>query len=198
LHKRNIITGLLLAGALVIGGTGGAVAGDLIGSKDIRDGSIKVKDIAPGAVEKFTASAKGERGPVGPVGPVGPKGADGKDGAKGEPGNALVGATYRTMTYTNGGGGSATVACDDDPTVSQTYTAIAGGVQGGNVDTQDDGFVVNSSFPGRMDWDTGTPRPGRLDGWIVLGNGQHTSTLTVWALCVPNTSITVDNGTINN
>ena len=49
-----------------------------------------------------------------------------------------------------------------------------------------------------MNWDTGTPRPGRLDGWIVLGNGVHTSTLTVWALCVPNTTITVDAGTIDN
>lgn len=91
------------------------------------------------------------------------------------------------------------MACADDATESRNYTAVAGGVQGSTVNDQaTDSFAVTSSFPGRMNWDTGVPRHGRLDGWIVLGNGRYTETLTVWALCVPNTSVAVDAGTINN
>ena len=29
---------------------------------------------------------------------------------------------------------------------------------------------ITDSFPGRMYWDTNTPKPNRLDGWIVLGS----------------------------
>ena len=46
---------------------------------------------------------------------------------------------------------------------------------------------IAASFPGRMDWNTNTPLPNRLDGWIVQlgqGNSQDTS-MRVWALCVP-------------
>lgn len=234
--KRKIIGGGIAAAAILsLGMAGGAVAGSLVTSADIKDNSIQSRDLKdgqgvgtadlkPGLANKISeggaqgpagpagqdgaqgpkgdAGAQGPAGPAGPAGPKGDDGADGTDGADGADGvdgtDGLTGAVYRTLTYTNGGGGSATVACDDDPAVSQQYTAISGGVQGGNVDTQDDGFVVNSSFPGRMDWDTGLPKANRLDGWIILGNGEYTSTLTVWALCVPNTSIAVDAGTLDN
>ena len=65
------------------------------------------------------------------------------------------------------------MACADDETTSKKYTAIAGGVQAGGVQSmgQTSEFAVAGSFPGRMDWDTGQPKAGRLDGWIVLGSG---------------------------
>ncbi|WP_028637706.1 collagen-like protein [Nocardioides sp. URHA0032] len=229
--KRNTKIGLTVASiatALVVTGGTGAVAGQLITSHQIKDGTIRTVDLSDGVQNKLDKT--GERGPqgepgetgpagaTGPAGPVGPKGADstvpgpagaqGPAGPSGAPGangangtngrDGLEGAVYRSLTYSNGGGGSATVACDDDPAVSQTFTAIAGGVQGGTVETQDDGFVVNSSFPGRMDWDTGLPKADRLDGWIILGNGEYTSTLTVWALCVPTASIPVDADVLDN
>ncbi len=50
-----------------------------------------------------------------------------------------------------------TVACDPDST---NYTAIAGGVQvlglGDGADSRN--TPVSSSFPGRMNWDTKTPK----------------------------------------
>lgn len=209
--KKLIIGGAAAGLVLSLGVAGGAVAGALVTSADVKDNTIQSRDLKDGqgvgsADLKPGLSARIDAGgPQGPQGPQGPKGSTGAQGPAGPAGEAgqdgadgLAGAVYRTLTYTNGGGGSATVACDDDPAVSQTYTAIAGGVQGGNVDTQDDGFAINSSFPGRMDWDTGLPKAGRLDGWIILGNGEYTSTLTVWALCVPNTSIAVDAGTLDN
>ena len=109
---------------------------------------------------------------------------------------SLAGAVYRVENYENGGGGDATVACADTEKKSQKYTAVAGGVEAGHTGTND--FGVSASFPGRMDWDTGTPKPDRLDGWIVLGNGKYTDNLKVWALCIPTTSVPVETVNLNN
>lgn len=204
INKKTVALGGVITALVLAAGTGGAVAGSLVTSKDIKDGTIKQVDIKPSLVEKF--SQPGEQGPEGPKGDTGATGQQGprgytgdagKDGADGRDG--LDGAVYRTMTYNNGGGGSATVACADDATESQRYTAISGGVQGDTVaDQGEDGFAITASFPGRMNWDTNEPRENRLDGWIVLGNGEYTETLTVWALCVPTTSIPVDAGFLDN
>ena len=183
------------AGIVGLSATGGAVAAGQIGSAGIADDSVRSVDLKDGRgvgvpdlrndLKTYIDSKEGSDG------------TDGTDGSDGSDG--LAGAVYRTLTYTNGGTGSATVACADTTEESMKYTAISGGVQGSTDSTQSpDAFAVTSSFPGRMNWDTGTPREGRLDGWIVLGNGQYTETLTVWALCVPNTSIPVDAGSYNN
>jgi hypothetical protein len=57
---------------------------------------------------------------------------------------------------------------------------------------------VSASFPGRIDWSTGLPKQGRLDGWVILGNGQHTDNLQVWALCVPTVDIPVQKVNLSN
>ena len=209
---------LIAAGAtaIVAAGTGGAVASGLIHGSDIASGTITSRNLADGAVTNAKIGGRavsigalsngvkgyinehagkdglnGLNGARGPAGPQGATGADGRDG--------LAGAIFRVENYENGGGGSATVACADDDATSQTYTAIAGGVQGSTVDSQSpNGFAVTSSFPGRMDWNTNTPKPNRLDGWIVLGNGKWTGTLKVWALCVPTTSIAVQTVNLDN
>jgi hypothetical protein len=88
------------------------------------------------------------------------------------------------------------VACDpSDATNSQNYVAISGGVQ--DTDNNTDVSTINplpiaASFPGRMDWNTNTPRANRLDGWIVQSATADTqdTPMSVWALCVP----TADNG----
>jgi hypothetical protein len=217
-RSRGLVV-VAAAALLAVGAGSGAVADSLLTGADIKDRSIEAQDLAPGSVNggkikdnaikldhlskevsaKLGAAGKdGAQGPAGAKGDAGAQGPAGPAGAKGTDG--LVGAKYRTMTYLNGGGGSATVACADDAVESQKYTAISGGVQGSEsgVSEKQTGFLVSSSFPGRMNWDTGKPRPGRLDGWIVFGNSQYTSTLTVWALCVPNTSIGVDAGELDN
>jgi hypothetical protein len=60
--------------ALVLAMTGSAVAGSLITSKQIKDGTIQVKDISKSARK----SLKGSRGATGPQGPQGPKGDPGQ------------------------------------------------------------------------------------------------------------------------
>ena len=111
-------------------------------------------------------------------------------------GHGLTGAKFRVENYVNGGGGDATVACADTEAKSQKYTAIAGGVEAGHTGSNE--FSVSASFPGRMDWSTGTPKAGRLDGWIILGNGKYTDNLKVWALCVPTVDIPVQQVNLDN
>lgn len=73
-------TALLLA----VSATTGAVAGDLIRSKDIADGAVHGVDLSKGVNDKLNRTGEqgpqGEQGPAGPVGPAGPAGADGQDG----------------------------------------------------------------------------------------------------------------------
>lgn len=139
---------------------------------------------APGAT-----GATGAQGPKGDMGPQGPQGQAGQDGASG-----FAGAFYSVQTYTEtiGVGAIATAACDPNDAVnSQKYVAISGGVQdtdsGTNMTTNDNQVAVAASFPGRMDFNTFTPKPFRTDGWIVqFGHvGAQDNNLAVWALCVP-------------
>ena len=151
--------------------------------------------------------ANGINGKDGHPGKDGVQGVNGKDGVAGQQGaqgqqgmSGLEGAFYAQAIYNAGNtneGAIASVACD---ATSSNYTAIAGGVQvlGLDAGANSRNTPVSSSFPGRMNWDTNSPRPNRLDGWIVQfgGNAGATSDkapekVIVWALCVPRTDIPV-------
>ena len=135
------------------------------------------------------AGQDGARGPMGEKGDKGDTGAQGPQGLQGIPGRTGLSDAYYSVAYydkgdTNGGA-IATVACK-----SQDDTAISGGVQmiglgGKNV-------AVGSSFPGRMDWTTNTPKANRTDGWIVQfasQDGTAPEKVKVYALCVPNLDV---------
>ncbi len=127
----------MIALAVALSGTAVAGTAKLITGNQIANGTIKLADLHPGA----KAALKGERGAQGPAGaqgaqgPVGPQGATGAKGDKGDKGG-FSGLVTRHYDYIKGGdypgagpGGIATVACDDDPAVSQKMVAIGGGVQ---------------------------------------------------------------------
>jgi Collagen triple helix repeat (20 copies) len=193
--------------ALAVALSGTAVAGTtkLITGSQIANGTIKLADIHSSAKSalKGERGATGAQGPVGAQGaqgaqgPAGPQGATGAKGDKGDKGTS--GLVTRHYDYIQGGGypgagsgGIATVACDDDPVVSQTKIAIGGGVQflnlGRNAGTLQNAYVsethITDSFPGRMDWTTNTPKPDRLDGWIVRLNTTPSVDMRVWVTCV--------------
>jgi hypothetical protein len=189
--KRGLtFAAMLTTIALAAGGT--SVAVGEITSKDIKDGTIKIKDLKTGTVTKL----KGSQGPVGPAGPRGPAGAAGA--GQGSTTGGLTGAYYSVAKYNAGdtnAGAIASVACS-----AESDVAISGGVQTLGLDATplDNNTPVSSSFPGRMNYTTNTPRPNRLDGWIIQfgGNAGATSDnpplrVNVWALCVPGTTIPV-------
>ena len=171
--NRIVAVGVGAAVLVLAGGIGGATASGLIDSSQIKDNSVRSVDLMDGSGVRL---------------------ADLTPGALSTLSQPLAGAVYRTAHYDNGGGGIATVACADDDATSQNYVAISGGAYSirstnpVNTATQ----PITSSFAGRMDWTTNTPKPGRLDGWIVnFGTGDQPDathgTLEIYALCVPTT-----------
>jgi hypothetical protein len=173
------------AAALVLAATGGgAVAASMVTSQDIQDGTIKAVDMSDGAAGSRV---------------IGDGAVHQEDLSSGLAAalskGALDGTVYRVAHYPGGanGGAIATVACGDTDAKSQKYIAIAGGVQVINADgdstfANDKNPAVADSFPGRMDYSNNTPKPDRLDGWIVrLGDttGQGADQINIWAICVP-------------
>jgi hypothetical protein len=69
--------------ALVMAMSGSALAGSLITSKQIKDGTIQKRDLSKRAVASLRVGAPGTQGPTGPAGPKGDKG---EQGIQGEPG----------------------------------------------------------------------------------------------------------------
>ena len=151
---------------------------------------------APGTTLQGSPPQKGDKGD---------KGADGRDGISGYEvrtwdyiaGGHRPGKDGEDSSYGGAGNSSiATVACS-----SQDKVAISGGyfIRNGGDDTADSnspawafrssslgqGAGVIASFPGRMDWTTNTPKPNRLDGWIVQFNGNGpVMDVTLYTVCV--------------
>ncbi len=197
--KKGITLIAVLAAVLAV--TSGAFAANhylISSSSQIKNGAISLSDLSP-AARKALKGQQGWKGDTGAAGPQGHAGAQGPKGDKGDSG--LTGAFYATAFYNAGNtnaGAIASVACDAEKT---DYVAISGGVQvlGLGEGANSRNTPVSSSFPGRMDWAAGAPKPGRLDGWIVQfgGNAGATSDkdpekIKVWALCVPGASIPVN------
>ena len=202
MKKAVTVIAALVAVLAVTSGAFAAKQYMITSSKQIRHGAISLSDLSHHA--RMALHGKhGVTGPVGPAGHVGPQGlkgdtgATGAQGPKGDQGLAgpkgdsyLDGAYYSVAYYDKGdtnGGAIATVACK-----AQTDTAISGGV---STDDYLKTVPVGQSFPGRMDWSTNTPKPNRLDGWIVQFASQSGSApekVKVWALCVPGLNVPVN------
>jgi Collagen triple helix repeat (20 copies) len=202
---------LIAALVAVLAVTSGAFAAKqyvITSSKQIKHGAISLSDLSHHA-RKVLHGMQGATGPAGKDGMNGTNGLNGLPGPrgpkgdKGDPGVAgdshLDGSYYSVANYDVGdtnGGAIATVACK-----AQSDTAIGGGVQTLQLGSNglQNNVPVSSSFPGRMDWSTNTPKAGRLDGWIVQFGGNSSSTdlgspqyVKVWALCVPGLHVPVD------
>ena len=164
--------------AAVAIGSGAAQASGLLTGKDIKDGSIHRVDLGDGIKARLDRT-----------GTPGVDGKDGKDGKDGIAGLYYVTATYGTDVANNpavsvNGGAIATVACKDP-----ADQAVAGGVQTLGLDGGH-AAAVASSFPGRMNWDTNTPKPDRFDGWIVQFDAQQAPVkANIWVTCATGTTI---------
>jgi hypothetical protein len=205
--KKGIVAIAALFGVLAI--TSGAFAAQhylITSSSQIKDGTVRLADLAPGARKGLHGNpgAKGDLGPAGPqgpkgnAGPQGPKGNAGPQGPKGSDG--VSGYEVRTWRYSKddansdagpgyvgvGSGAIATVAC------SPGKVALGGGYRftsedetGFNSQALRDGSGVIASFPGRMDWNTNTVKPNNNTGWIVQVNDKvNAADMTLYVICV--------------
>jgi hypothetical protein len=73
--------------SLAIGSAGVAGAARLLTGKDIKDGSIELKDLS-GKARTALKGARGAQGVAGPTGAAGPQGTAGTNGASGAPGTS--------------------------------------------------------------------------------------------------------------
>ena len=129
---KKIKTGLAV-GATVVAvfaiGTGGAVAGSLVTSADIKDGTVRVKDMRPGCCQPVQQAGSGRSGRGTRRCRWGRTGS-GCRARRVKGGSGLLNAFYATADYKNANAGAiATVACDSRPRPRLTSRAIAGGVQ---------------------------------------------------------------------
>ena len=164
------VAGIGIAAVVVIGGT--ATAASKITAAQIATGAATSRVVADGAIHQRDLAPS----------------------LNGLLHHGIQGAYYSVAKYDVGdtnGGAIATVACKNT-----TDVAISGGVQ--TLALGDNGLngnvPVSSSFPGRMDWGTNSPKPGRLDGWIVqfgTETGAAPKFVNIYALCVPRAHIPV-------
>ena len=195
--KKGIVVIAAVFGVLAI--TSGAFAAQhylITSSSQIKDGTVRLADLAPGA-RKALHGNLGAKGDLGPAGPQGPKGNAGPQGPKGSDG--VSGYEVRTWRYSKddansdagpgyvgvGSGAIATVACSDGK------VALGGGYRftsehdnGFNSQALRDGSGVIASFPGRMDWNTNTIKPNNNTGWIVQVNDKvNLADMTMYVIC---------------
>lgn len=95
-RRRNLPGLALLAGVLLLGSTGGAVAGSMITgarikdgtvtSADLKDKTVRTRDLRPATVKKL----RGHTGPAGPAGAPGAPGVAGPQGPAGISGYQVV------------------------------------------------------------------------------------------------------------
>ena len=195
--KKGIVVIAALFGVLAI--TSGAFAAQhylITSSSQIKDGTVRLADLAPGA-RKALHGNLGAKGDLGPAGPQGPKGNAGPQGPKGSDG--VSGYEVRTWRYSKddansdagpgyvgvGSGAIATVACSDGK------VALGGGYRftsehdnGFNSQALRDGSGVIASFPGRMDWNTNTIKPNNNTGWIVqVKDKVNLADMTMYVIC---------------
>lgn len=161
-----------LAAALVVGGSAGAVAGKLITSKNIKDGTIQTQDLAddsvnagklaPGSVswgKSLDAATRariealleaGTPGPQGEKGPKGDPGAPGASGARGVPGAPGAGSLVAGGWFGLNGWSSWE---DEDEFAATELTPVSGGT----VVLDEPGNYLVSLRGVLMDFDLGLP-----------------------------------------
>lgn len=192
--------------------TGGAVAGSLVGSSDIKDNSIQSRDLKdgqgvgerdlkPGLAAKVNKTGTaGEQGPAGPKGdtgaqgPAGPKGDPGTDGADGTSNPSAAGAGYST-TWAANSYGETIETCDEGEYVTGGGYSTWGGFNddnskdlgGGNLDIQITVAAPYVASDAAYVPISDTDSRFYADRYVVRGfnHGDTDQIVRAWALCAP-------------
>jgi hypothetical protein len=190
---------VLAGAALLVGASSfGAVAGDLVTSRDIKDDTVASRDIANNTIRLVDINDRAEAALAGKDGADGNDGVDGKDGVEGAPGkdgkdgkdgvtNLIAGAGY-TQTWKGDGGAELQTSREECP--AGQY-ALGGGYStwGGDKDLGGDNKNIQVTvsapyFEGEyipVD-EAGNFRPTE---WVVKGynNGTTDQIVRAWVVC---------------
>ncbi|HET7195074.1 MAG TPA: hypothetical protein VFI99_08790 [Nocardioides sp.] len=204
---KNRISAVVAGSAVLVAiGATGAVAGTLITSHQIEDGtirsvdvkdeSLRVADLRPGAVDKLSGSegAQGAVGPQGAPGLQGPQGEQGPQGDQGEQGgpgvsNLIVGAGYTETWAANSYGESIEECPDGQYAIGGGYSTF-GGYQthpGYDLGGENRDIQVTVSAPYFKGDYVPVDEAGnfRADQWVVRGynNGDTDQVVRAWVVC---------------
>lgn len=208
--QKPILAVAAVATTAVLFASGGAVAGSLITSADIKDNTVKSIDLKDGkavgeadlkpqlAAKVNATSQPGTQGPAGPQGPQGPRGPQGQDGADGADGASAgisaAGSSYDT-TWAAGEFSETVETCAAGEYVTGGGYSTFGGA--GLSPTKDLGgdnanIQVTVSAPyiasdGAYVPISDTNSRFYADRWVVRGynNGDTDQIVRAWALCAP-------------
>jgi hypothetical protein len=216
LAERSGVVALVL---ILLGGAGGAVAAAAIGSsqvvddslrsRDVKDGTLRLQDLAPATVAGLRAPA-GTTGPAGARGEKGEKGEKGEQGTPGGSGPTSIAETVafygpvqsiapNSQTWVFAGAPVMVSTTTAHPRVTSTASAALGYAVGSSDDFADlglcyrlsSGGIVLNFYGGNFTQHgfTGARQPYTATGSIVLSPNSY-----LVGLCVRNSS----NKPINN
>jgi hypothetical protein len=180
INRKTLAIAGVAAALVAVGSTGTAVAGSLIGSSDIQDGSIRSIDVKDGSLKRADLSnpinrslaritKDGVQGPKGDKGETGAQGIQGPAGADAQIGTYLM---HDSFLIPASGHTEKRVACNEGDIVT-----------GGGYSTNDHNANYSVIHQNRPDWINSTVE-SKPDGWIVQGyGGSLDSNVDVWALC---------------
>jgi hypothetical protein len=168
--SAGLIVGII---ALIVALSGSAVAASIITSAQIKDGSVRLKDINKNARKAL----KGQRGPAGATGARGPQGPQGAQGAQGNPGAAGAnGATNvvvrqgTLISVPNTGTGIVTASCNPGERATGGGNSVSGST----------GWQVIESFP-TPGTAGSTPTGWRVDATNNTGSANNLVAIVVCA-----------------
>jgi hypothetical protein len=162
--SAGLIVGVI---ALIVALSGSAVAASLITSAQIKDGSVRLKDINKNARKAL----KGQRGPAGAIGTRGLQGAQGSPGAAGANGATKVVVRLGTLiSVPNTTTGSVTAECNPGERATGGGNSISGST----------GWQVIESFP-TPGTAGSTPTGWRVDATNLTGSANNLVALVVCA-----------------
>ena len=143
----------VLAGALFLSATGGAVAGSMITGKQVKDSSLTGKDVKDQSLEAGDLTADATLALTGPKGPAGPAGAPGVTG--------LQTVTVTSDTVSPGTSVSLTAICPAGKKVLGGSAAWDNGYPGVTYPLLADRWNVVGKNPGANN--------GSLSGYVICG-----------------------------
>lgn len=167
----------------LIASSGTAVAGKLVTSKKIKDGTIQLKDIS----NKAKGALQGSTGPAGAPGPAGTDGAPGTPGTDGAPGPAGPAGPI-SLKYV--------IAADVPTAAAGQFTSLATCPAGTSV--TGGGFYSSSPTAGVMQANSSFPVDDASDADSIPNNGWRVyidvadavaHTLRAYAICTGATSV---------
>ena len=185
INRKTLAIAGAAAALVALGSTGTAVAGSLIGSSDIQDGSIRSIDVKDGSLKRADLSNPINRSlaRITKDGVEGPKGAQGAPGVDGK--NAFATSYVNSESFMVPASGHA-----DHTTSCNTGDLAIGG--GFSFSLNEQGF--SRVLQNRMDWSQaamneaiahGQSADARPDGWYVEATGGvEPAKGYVWVTCV--------------